>query len=397
MRTLWFGAVLASTSLLLLAGETTGWRSFRNAMYPDATPPTHWGKDTNVAWRTPIAFSGNAWGHASPIVVGDRIFVSSEKCNVLCISLKDGSLLWTMAQDYADIGVDAPEKQPPTHDVNGYASATLASDGERVFFLTGLGTLAAYSLEGKRLWARDLPHPAHGWGHSASPIFVNGNLIIHIGGHLMALNPATGETVWDVTGAPEGTWGTPVVLKAKAKTVIVTAGGDWFDAADGTKIAENGIQRFPWGSPVEVNNVVYHLDEHAEEGASAYTINDDGTPKKLWVTKIPKERHYASPIIHEGLLYNTSANGRLVVMDIADGAIVYEKMLDFGKMTAYPSPFFANGLIYVSGDSGVTFVIKPGREYAEVARNEFTPFRATPLAIGKRLIIRTREDLTCLE
>ena len=396
MRKLILSAAILLTGFALSAQDVTGWRGFRNAMYPDATPPTQWGTETNVKWTTPIDKPTEAWGNASPIVVGDRIFVTSEKSNILCFSLKDGKLLWDASQDYPDVGAEVPEKIPPTHPDNGYVSPTIASDGKQVYFLTGLGTFGAYTLDGKRVWGRALPRPGHGWGHSASPIFVGNNVVVHVGGHLMTLDKATGDTLLDVA-AGEGSWGTPVVLKAGEKTIIVTAGGAWYNAADGEPIA-GGVQPFPWGSPVAVDNVVYHFDEHDTDGASAYTVNDDGTPKKLWVTKIPKERHYASPIVYEGLVYALSANGRLLVLDITDGTIIYEKKLDFGdKMTAYPSPFFANGLIYLSGDSGVTFVIKPGREYEEVARNEFTPFRATPVPVGKKLIIRTKEDLSCLE
>src|SRR2546423_13550867 len=57
--------------------------------------PLKWSETDNIAWKTPIP----GVGHSSPIVVGDRVFVTTclvkEEARVLlCLDRRDGRVLW---------------------------------------------------------------------------------------------------------------------------------------------------------------------------------------------------------------------------------------------------------------------------------------------------------------
>jgi hypothetical protein len=431
-----------------------GWRGDGTGSYPDATPPKTWGRDLRVAWRVPIP----QWSNASPVHQDGRVVVCAEPATVLCYALADGKLLWQAEQDYADVATtpadadaaraarkalaelepglrqaedavrkakgalkktpddgaakqaladaekarDAAKAQlgphekyrfPAAHDVTGLTSPTPITDGKHFYVLFGSGTLAAYSLDGQRAWGREVGRPKHGWGHSASPVLAGDTLVVHIGDRLLGLDPATGAERWQAS-SPSG-WGTPAVAKTPERWLVLTPAGDWFDAADGRKTAGKA-QPFQWNGPVVVGGVSYQMDE---QGASAVAIDADGTPRPLWQASVPKDRYYASPVVHDGLVYGINQKGRLTVLSAVDGSPVYQQDVDFGRggKTVYPSPYYADGHVHLSADNGTTVVIATGKAYQEVGRNELTGFRSTPLCVGKRLLIRTQNDLTCFE
>lgn len=445
--------VWAACGTAALCGAT-GWRGDGTGNFPDATPPTAWSRDQGVAWRVEIP----KWSNASPVHRDGRVLVCAEPATVLCYALADGKLLWQAEQDYADVAANETEataaraarkalaelepavrsaeqalrrakqqlrktpddeaakkavadaeatrdaasariaphakyRVPATHDTNGLTSPTPAADDRHFYVLFGSGTLAAYTLDGQRVWGREVDRPRHEWGHCASPVLAGSTLVVHIGNQVLALEAATGRDRWRA-GSPSG-WGTPAVAKAGDRFLVLTPSGDWFDAADGRKVAEK-VQPFQWNGPVVVDGVSYQMDER---GASAVAINADGTPRPLWQTPLPKDRYYASPVIHEGLAYSLTQKGRLTVLDAASGAEVYQRDVDFGPggKTVYPSPFQAGGRIYISADNGTTVVLVPGRTYEEQGRNRIEAFRSTPLCVGKRLLIRTVQSLTCFE
>jgi len=114
--------------------------------------------------------------------------------------------------------------------------------------------------------------------------------------------------------------------------------------------------------------------------------------EKLWQASPPRDRYYASPIVHEGLLYAINQRGHFSVLDAANGTILYSKKLSL-RGTMYPSITLAGGNLFVSDDQGTTLVVKPGREYLELAANRLEPFRSNPVFAGKRLYIRGLKHL----
>lgn len=164
--------ICGSLSSFVRAEEWPSWRGPRGDGHStEKDVPIHWDAKS-IIWKTPLP--GN--GQSSPVVWGERIFLTAaldkgKKRIVFCVDRKTGSILW---QREAWSGV--PE---PSHPMNGWASPTCATDGERVVAFFGKGGLHCYSVDGKHLWSRDLGSFPGPWGTAACPIIV-GDLVIQI-------------------------------------------------------------------------------------------------------------------------------------------------------------------------------------------------------------------------
>src|SRR5262245_29114056 len=128
----WFAA------LLTVAAAESNWPQFRGpaslAVATNAAPPIHFGPNTNVVWQTALPS-----GHSSPILWGDRIFLTAnheKKLETLCLDRRSGRILWRQA---------APaDKIEPTHRIGSPAASTPATDGQTVCVYFGSFGLLAY-------------------------------------------------------------------------------------------------------------------------------------------------------------------------------------------------------------------------------------------------------------
>jgi outer membrane protein assembly factor BamB len=434
----------------LIAGTSVGWRHDSTGRFPDAKAPTEWSAEDNVLWKTKL----ENWSNASPVLFGNKIFVCVEPDTLLCLST-DGKLLWQQngsdaqvlnkeeeakmkgararlqvlrdekkalshklksakkakknnpddAQAVAPIKeleaklklLDkenkelAPFAMPRTHAVTGYSSPTPVTDGNVVVANFGNGMVCCFDMDGNPKWARMIEKPTRGWGHSASPVMVDGKVIVHIM-KVHALDIADGKTVW--TAESKAHWGSPVAAKIGDVDVILTTDGDLLRVNDGTVLAKK-VSPLEYNAPVIHDGIAYGI----QNGGKAMKLPAvaDGVAKHevLWTTEPKKDRYYASPIYHDGLLYDITRKSEFSVIDAADGKVVYAKNLKLGGCT-YPSIVMAGGNIYISSDNGKTVVIKPGREYEEVASNKLEPFRSTPVFAGSRMYVRTLKHLYCI-
>lgn len=443
---------LGTTAATLAAATTmTGWRGDATGTYPDANPPLTWSKDTNVVWKTKMPGRSNA----SPLVLGDRLFVCSEPETLVCVALKDGAILWTRPNTYLDIVTPAEAEKakqdrvkadeilarlkplqeesrrlggelkktpdnaelktraaelksqidalngdlksfaeyaaPSTHDVNGYSSPTPATDGKYVYVVFGNGVAASYDVNGTRRWARLIEKPVQGWGHSASPVFADGKLIVHIG-RVTALDPATGAAAWQTESAQA--WGSEVAARIGDTPIVITPSGDFIRASDGRKLASK-VSGLTYCAPVVADGVVYFIQHGGKAVRLPVSAGDTIQPEVLWETRPKDDRYYASPVVHAGLIYAVTQAADFSVIDAADGKVVYTRKLDIGN-TCYPSVTLAGNRVYVSSDTGRTVVLEPGREYKEVGRGTLETFRSCPVFVGSRVYLRGGEYLWCL-
>ena len=444
MRTLvWLLGLL--TTGLLTAAEPVGWRMDGTGRFPDAKIVTDWAPDKNVVWTTPMP----NWGNGSPVLVGDKLLVGAEPALLLCVSAADGKVLWQQANDYEQIFpkeeldqakqalalqnqvrdlenrlngnptdlklygaladlcrqiADDPanaEKfalaqklaQPRTQGINGYSSPTPVSDGLSIWVVTGLGSVGCYALDGTRKWLRVVEKPTHEWGHSASPVLADGKLIVHLNNKLVALDPATGNELWRTPG--NAIWGTPLPVKIGGESAVVTSGGDLVRLRDG-KIVARQVVALPWSSAIAQDGVVYFVDEGLARAMKLpEAMADDVKVEKLWEAKVHKERYYAAPLLHDGLLYAVAQGGQFSVLDAKDGKVLYQQNLNLGG-TCFPSPVLAGDRLLIGSDSGNTAIVQPGREFKELGRCKLESFRGTPVCQGDRLYIRGMKALYCL-
>lgn len=437
-----------------------GWHHDAFSRYPDATPVTTWAPDQHVVWSTPIP----AWGNASPVLAGDRLFISAEPTTLLCLSAKDGAILWQKSNAYEDLlpaeeaakladeykqqgelarqlrplqrqlrekkgqsdkapddaelkaAVEALNGQiaelqkkidaftlanqwqmPSTNPENGYASSTPACDGARLYAAFGNGIVACYDLDGNLQWRRLLEKPINrlssGWGQSASPLLIGDIMIIQINTTVYGLKAKTGETAWQA--ASPFSFGSPARARIGAIEAVITPGGAILNVPDGKVLGKMPLKTLDYNVPLVDDDTVYWVQ--GETTAVKLVPKEDGTleTQVLWTQKIKNDRYYASPLLHDGLLYAVMRYGTMTVLEAKDGTVLYERKLDAGGEN-YSSFLLAGNVILLFHDSGKTLVLEPGREYKELARNTLEFVRTTPVCQGKRMYVRGKTKMWCL-
>ena len=228
-----FGRLLVLLALFPILSASlwaeTIWPRFRG---PDGTGqsaddnvPVQWGP-RDVIWRTEL----KGLGHSSPCVWEKKIFLTGARKTaneqvermVFCVDRNTGAAVW---QQVASVG-----EAEVTHNMNGLASATCVTDGQRVVAFFGHGGIHAYDLHGKRLWSRELGTFPGPWGTAASPIIMDDKIIQNCDAQgesfLIALDKETGETVWK-TGRgqmPRGGWSTPLLIDAGSRRELILNG-----------------------------------------------------------------------------------------------------------------------------------------------------------------------------
>jgi outer membrane protein assembly factor BamB len=215
-----------SFGLILLASGAAGdsnWPQFRGpncAGVSAGKPPVYFGARSNVLWKTPIAP-----GVSSPCVVGDRVFVSGfedGKLVTIGVDGRTGKALWKQ---------EAPAtKIESVHKMGSPASATPASDGERVYSYFGSYGVIAYDLDGKELWKKPLDIGLVINGSGTSPALIKNRLVINCDqqegkSFLIALDPKSGKTLWQ-TPRPDfvSSYTTPILWSHDGRDDVVLVG-----------------------------------------------------------------------------------------------------------------------------------------------------------------------------
>ncbi|MEL7499337.1 MAG: PQQ-binding-like beta-propeller repeat protein [Planctomycetota bacterium] len=256
------------------------WPQFRG---PDANPvskqqdlPDEWSKSKNIEWSTSL--DGRGW--SSPIVVGDKVFVTSavidgeskppqvgtDYSNDYVRELSQQGLSQeeikqkVMERDFElpdqvtlkyflvcldlNTGKEQWKKQffqgnPPggRHRKNSFASETPTTDGKHVFVYIGNLGLFAFDLDGNKKWNTILDaKPVYmEFGTGSSPVVCNGNVIVvndnEEESFIAAYHPETGKEVWKTkrsvgpnypSAMPKSGWATPFIWKNELRTEIVT-------------------------------------------------------------------------------------------------------------------------------------------------------------------------------
>ena len=298
---------------------------------------------------------------------------------------------------------------PRAHAENGYSSATPVTDGKNVWAVFGNGVVVCYDKDGTLIWRRIVEQPALVdtlvYGSSASPLLA-GNVLLVQYNNLFGLDAATGKELWKTDVRPG--YGTAALAKIGDEYVVYTPYGAAVTVSNGTAIATDlgGItQSHDSTGPLVQDGVLYYIDE--KQWAYRLPATAAGRPEKIWENAIVTDpilshiphRYYATPLLHEGLLYNVTNESKvLTVVDAETGKTVYENT-DLRKRLGglvYASPTLAGKYVVLMSYSGTALVLEPGREYKEVAENKLEPLRSSPVFAGSRMYVRTLKTLYCI-
>ena len=427
-----FAVVAVGAGALAVADSWPGFRGAQANAVAEGDLPVRWSSTENVTWKAEIP--GIGW--SSPVVWGDRIFVTSviasnseeapkkglyfggerkapadeHRWMVYSVDFKTGKIAWQK-----EVFRGVPKQSH--HLKNTYASETAVTDGEMVYFLFGNTGLYAFDMNGNAKWSRayEPKNTRYGWGTAASPILYKGRLYVvddndeH--SFIDVLDKKTGAVITKIDRAGEGTnWSTPFIWENEKRTELITNGTKHVRSYDldgkllwefsgmssiaiPTPFAKFGLLYLSSGYVGDQVRPVYAIRPGASGDISLKT-GETGSAFVAWY--LPQAGAYnPTPLIYGDYYYTLLDRGFLTCHEARTGKEVYAKQrIDpvSGEFTA--SPIAANGKIYLFSEDGDGFVIEAGPEYKLIAKNSLDEMiMATPAAVRGNLIIRTASRL----
>lgn len=404
------GLLVAAMTSLAGAQEWTRFRGPNGTGLSDAKSiPVSW-TDKDYHWKVTLP----AAGHSSPVLWGDKIFLSgaddaTAERTIFAISAVDGKLLWS--QKYTS----AVHKK---HKLNSFASPTAACDKDVVIFSWSSPdeyTLLATTHDGKEKWKKNLgPYVSQ---HSAgvSPI-IYGDLVIVVncqdkegGGQssVIAVNRLTGETAWQLpresTFVP---YSTPCVRKNSdgKDELILNHSNQGMDAVDPLTGKVNWnipdlLNKRSVSSPVITAGGLITISCGSGGGGNyllAVHPKDKNDPKAGEVEfKIDKTAPYVpTPIARGDWLFMMADNGIALCVNAKTGKTEWQQRVGG---TYYGSLICINDKLYCTTSDGEVVVLSATDKYELLARNPLgETCHSTPAVAGGRLYLRTVNHLMCL-
>lgn len=421
-------------ALTALAGE---WPQFRG---PGSTGvvegpnrlPERWSATENVAWKTEVP--GTGW--SSPVVWGDRIFVTAvisanpqeapkkglyfggnrpeppageHRWMLYCLDWETGRILWSR-----EVHRGAPAS--PRHLKNSYASETPVTDGRRVYAYFGNVGLFCFDMDGKPVWSRKFDPVAmrYGWGTASSPVLGQGRIYVvddnDEQSFLLALDKETGRQIWRVARDEKSNWATPYIWDSGRRTEIITSGTRKIRSydPDGALLWElGGMSSIAIPTPFSKFGLLYLASGYVGDqtrpifavrpGAKGdITLKPGETSNASIAWYQPAAGPYnPSPLVYGDYFYTLLDRGFLTCHDARTGAEIYGKQrIDPAAAAFTASPWAYNGRIFALSEDGDTFVIQAGKDFKVLGKNSVDEMcMATPSPVGDSLILRTATKL----
>jgi len=421
------------------------WPSFRGeralGVIESAQVPSSWDVDTglNVAWKTLIP----GLAHSSPIVWGDRIFlttaissdpntvlqfplngqpdprtdVSKHQFRVLALEKSTGKIVW---DKLAYEGVPRVARHPH----NSYAAATPATDGKHVVAFFGSEGLYGFDINGKMLWKRDLgvldqaafDMPEYKWGYASSPVIYRNLAIVQCdqmkGSFMAAFDLDSGKEAWRAARESIPSWSTPGIYEGSTGAELVANGTEYirgYDPLTGKELWKlKGTSMISVPTPFVAHDLIFVFTGYWRFIQPIYAIKPgsrgDITPPKeavsteriAWTTQ--KGAPYLNtPLVYGDYLFVMGNTGILVCYRARTGERVYQQRLGKGGYFT-TSPVGGGGKLYFTNEDGDVFVVKAGPEYELLAENHMGEVTmATPAIAGDLLLYRTLHHLIALK
>ena len=360
---------------------------------PDQHPPLNWSDSQNIVWKANLP----GRSHGSPIVVGDQVVVTAADIDrtvqtVLCFDRKTGKPLWETVVHEKGLDVKNNEK-------SSMASAAAACDGDRFFvnFLNGDSVyMTALDRQGKKLWQTKLSAYINHQGFGSSPLLYQ-DLVIGVsdnkgGGAIVAMNRATGDIVWQKTRPAKPNYSSPVIFNVEGKDQLFLIGCDLvtsLNPATGETFWEvEGSTTECVTTPVTDGHRIFTSGGYPKNHVSA--VAADGSGKIVWEN--PTRSYVPSLLTRDGYLFAVMDAGIAMCWKSDTGKEVWKGRL---SGTFSSSPVLMGDLIYAANEEGQTFVFKASTEKLEiVATNQLgNSVFATPAICGGRIYQRVAHDV----
>lgn len=389
------------------ADDWPGFRGDGTSQAPPGEYPVQWSPSENIAWTADLA----GYGQSAPVVANGTVYLTAvegpnkETNHLVALNAATGEQRWTQA-----FPSSAPAKNTP---MIGRAAPTPTADDDGVYAFFESGDLVALLKTGEVRWTRSLTADygpftnRHGLG--ASPAQSAEALYLLVdqqeGGYLLAVNKATGETLWKADRPDRTGWSSPTVAElGGVAQVVVSSGGavDGYGAASGEPLwSQDGLTGNSIPSPVVVGDCVYVGARLGRQGGDVAAVSrsncclrvrrDEGgfTVETDWEAKKVLS-HYASPLIVGGSVYYVNNVGVLFRLDAETGQLI--DRVRAGR-PCWATPVAVGELIYLFGDDGTTTIFETTPKLTAVATNRLWDDAAAPMGESYAIGFQTDGDV----
>jgi len=418
-----FVLLFASGFFMRGAEEKNEWTRFRgpngSGISGAQTIPIKWtAKEYNWTMKLP----GD--GSSSPVVWKEKLFVT---CNdrkksirsIVCVNTTDGKIHWRR---------DFPYTSYRMHRDNDFTSATPCVDEHGVILVWSSPEqllVTALSLDGEKMWQRELGPYKGLHGSSNSPILAGGMVVLANDqmdpkrfawylpkgtnmdpgkSFLIALDRKTGKTRWKVDRRSElAGYATPCIRRSGGRTEVVFS-----STAHGITAVDLKSGRISWeidkiwdnrtvSSPQLFGDLVFGSFGKGLSGQRLVAVRPEkpGSRKGELVYDIRKSVPLVpSFVVKDGLLYLWTDSGIVTCVDAATGKEHWRERVG-GEF--YSSPIWIEGRLYCISKHGHIVVLAASRKFEVLARMELGEKTfATPAVANGVMYLRTQSRLYSL-
>jgi len=410
-------SVLAISFIALPAAKAEDWPCFRGpgrqGISQEKSLPTQWSTTSNVRWKTSIP--GEGW--SSPIVLGDRVFVTTaldegKSLHLICLDRTSGKIIW----DKEIVKQKAGHKSQQ----NSYATSTPATDGKRVYMVACDGRILAVSMDGTVEWTNSDFDYYSEHGLAVSPVLYEDLVIVcfdwsspgpntKIGWQvawdkavIFAVDKNTGQVQWKGSrGSSRVAHVVPQVATVDGQDQLISGAGNvvqGFDLKTGERlwtVSSPGEGVVP--SVVVGDGMAFTASGFGESRVCAVRLGggrgDVTKTHTVWESRedVPKMSSMLYVWPH---LYLVTESGVAKCMKGATGEVLWRERLR-GPFSA--SPVWADGKVYFLSEKGTTTVVEEGPQFKVLATNELDEKCCASPAISQgHLFLRTEKTLYCI-
>lgn len=402
----------------VLPASADNWPMWRGAngdgTSTESNLPQKWTQTENVGWKVVLPDRGNS----TPVVWGNKLFLTQaiekeKKRLLLCFDKKSGNKLWEAGTIYSE-----PEL---THSTNPFASASPATDGERVIVFFASAGVFCYDMNGKELWKRtDLGQQHHIWGNGTSPVLAGDRVFLNFGPGentvMYCFDKKTGKTLWqhkEPGGASGeagnktwlGSWSDPLFRNVGSRDELLMSypgRACAFDPMTGKELWTcQGLTPLVYNSPLYVDGMMIAMCGYGGAAMAVKTGGSGDVTETHRVWHLPRvQQRIGSGVIHEGHHYILTDGGIVECRNVKTGELVYQERLKGPGPTAKnwsSLVLSADGQCYAANQGGDCFVFKAGPEFELLATNSLGELIIGSIAISDgRLYIRGYKNLWCI-
>jgi outer membrane protein assembly factor BamB len=407
---------IALLGVLEFRGVAQEWTRFRG---PNGTGISHAKTiptkitDADINWKIELPGSG----HSSPVLWGERIFLTTtgDKAggiSLLCMTAKDGKVIWK--RDFALTPF-------ARHEFNSFASSTPAVDADRIYVAWNEPEhfmLAALDHGGKTIWQRDFGPFVSQHGCGISPIVYDGKVILgneqddmkfvkeqtRSGtSFVVAVDAKTGKTVWQTPRrSAVVAYSTPVLYEPKngKPALIFNSQGEGIYALNletgkGLWQYEKAFTMRSVSSPLIAGDIIMGSCGSGAGGNFVTAIKaggatSSGSAELAWQMK------KSAPYVVTGVVVGERAwlwadNGIVTCLDTPTGSIRYQERVGGNY---FGSPVWVDGRLFCVSTTGELVVLEASDQFNVLHRYALNELcHSTPAVALGRMFIRTEKHL----